>query len=275
MNVARFNFSHGDHAGHFACLERLRSALSMRPGIHVAVMLDTKGPEIRTGFLDKSLNGKLSLAKGQLIEIGTDYDKPCTSAYLACSYKSLPTSVSVGSKILAADGALSLRVTELRVSSVVAEVLNNATFGDRKNMNLPGAIVDLPTLTEKDIDDLQNWGVKHNVDFVAASFVRKPSDLDFIRSVLGEAGQHIKIISKIENQEGLENFDGILSKTDGIMVARGDLGMEIPLEKVFLAQKMMVYKSNIAGKVRRMLNCGTPQSRLGRSKKLIMHSHGK
>jgi pyruvate kinase len=111
-----------------------------------------------------------------------------------------------------------------------------------------GAIIDLPTLTEKDIDDLVSFGVKYNVDFIAASFVRKASDIDFIRQVLGEAGAHIKIISKIENQEGLENYDEILAKTDGIMVARGDLGMEIPLEKVFLAQKMMIHKANIAGR---------------------------
>ena len=127
-------------------------------------------------------------------------------------------------------------------------VINNASFGDKKNMNLPGAIVDLPTLTPKDIDDLQNFGVALGVDFIAASFVRKGEDIDFIRSVLGEKGKNIKIIAKIENQEGLENYDKILEKTDGIMVARGDLGMEIPIEKVFLAQKMMITRANIAGK---------------------------
>ena len=214
----------------------------------MGVMLDTKGPEIRTGVLDASCGGKLKLVKGELLEVGTDYARPCTPQYLACSYKDLPTTVHPGSKILVADGALSLEVVECKSDSIITRVLNNAAFGDKKNMNLPGAVVALPTLTEKDIDDLQNFGVKHGVDFIAASFVRKGSDIDFIRQTLGEKGKNIKIIAKIENQEGLENYDEILRKTDGIMVARGDLGMEIPIEKVFLAQKMMIAKGNIAGK---------------------------
>lgn len=183
-----------------------------------------------------------------MIEVGTDYSRPCTKDYLACSYKSLPTSVKVGGKILVADGAMVLKVLECKESSVIAEVQNNATFGDHKNMNLPGCAVDLPTLTEKDVDDLVNFGVRHGVDFIAASFVRCGADIDNIRAVLGEPGKNIKIIAKIENQQGLENYDEILEKTDGIMVARGDLGMEIPIEKVFLAQKMMIFKANLAGK---------------------------
>lgn len=211
-------------------------------------MLDTKGPEIRTGMVDPAGGDKVKYTKGTIIEVGTDYAKPCTSTHLACSYKSLAKSLSVGSKILVADGALMLKVTEVKEDSVLAEVLNNAAFGNTKNMNLPGAVVDLPTLTEKDIQDLQLFGVEYQVDFIAASFVRKASDIDFIRSVLGERGANIKIIAKIENQEGMENYDAILERTDGIMVARGDLGMEIPIEKVFLAQKMMIRKCNLAGK---------------------------
>jgi pyruvate kinase len=130
----------------------------------------------------------------------------------------------------------------------MAVILNNATIGDRKNMNLPGCIIDLPVLTEKDVDDLKNFALVHDVDFIAASFVRKAADIDTIRSVLGDTGKFIKIIAKIENQEGMQNYDDILSKTDAIMVARGDLGMEIPIEKVFLAQKMMIAKANLHGK---------------------------
>jgi pyruvate kinase len=222
MNVARFNFSHGDHDSHFACLARLKEATTQRPGCDVAVMLDTKGPEIRTGTVDSSLtDGKVIYKRGDTIEVGTDYKKPCTSSYLACSYASLPTSVKVGSKILVADGAMTLKVTEIKSSSVLAEVLNNATFGSKKNMNLPGCVVDLPVLTEKDIDDLINFGVKYQVDFIAASFIRSGDDIDFIRSILGEKGQIIKIISKIENYQGLEKFDEILAKSDGKSLSIG------------------------------------------------------
>jgi len=217
MNVARFNFSHGDHKAHNACLDRLREAVASRPGLQCAVMLDTKGPEIRTGMLDPSCGGKLKLLKGQTIEVGTDYDRLSTPEYLSCSYKSLPKSVSVGNKILVADGSLTLQVTEIKENSVIATVLNNCSMGEKKNMNLPGCVVDLPTLTEKDKDDLINFGVANGVDFIAASFVRKGSDIDNIRKVLGEHGKNIKIIAKIENQEGLENYDEILEKTDGIM----------------------------------------------------------
>lgn len=269
MNIARFNFSHGDHKGHNATLSRLREAIALRPDASVGVMLgqleysltiikqttyqfacivDTKGPEIRTGNVDPALGGKVKFEKGDIIEVGTDYSRPCTKSHLACSYKSLPTSVAVGARILVADGAMVLRVTEIREASVMAEVLNNASFGDHKNMNLPGAIVDLPTLTPKDIDDLVNFGVANQVDFIAASFVRTSEDIDNIRQTLGEGGKNIKIIAKIENQQGLQNFEQILAKTDGIMVARGDLGMEIPIEKVFIAQKMMIHMSNLAGK---------------------------
>lgn len=210
-------------------------------------MLDTKGPEIRTGFFANGAK-TISLAQGQTLEITTDYEFLGDSSKIACSYAALPTSVEPGNTVLIADGSLVVTVTELRETSILVEVMNNATIGERKNMNLPGVVVDLPTVTEKDEDDIINFGLVENVDIIAASFVRKGSDVRTIRELLGEAGSHIKIISKIENQEGLDNFGEILEETDGIMVARGDLGMEIPPEKVFLAQKMMIRECNIAGK---------------------------
>ena len=215
------------------CLKQLRS------DTNALLNVDTKGPEIRSGVLDDSLGGKLILKKGSKIEVGSDF-RPCTPQYLSCSYNALAATVRKGGKILIADGSVTLTVLEVKENSVIAEVMNDAIIGSRKNMNLPGAEVDLPTVTEKDIDDLVNFGLVYGIDAVAASFVRKGADIDLIRSTLGKQGSHIKIIAKIENQEGLDNYDEILEKTDGIMVARGDLGMEIPLEKVFLAQKARV-----------------------------------
>ncbi|CAI5723311.1 unnamed protein product [Peronospora destructor] len=246
MNVARFNFSHGDHASHLACLNRLRGALTKRPNKNVAIMLDTKGPEIRTGFLANK--DKVTIEKDSLIELTTDYEFLGDETKLACSYSQLPESVQVGGSVLVADGLLVLTVTEINDTNIIVRANNTVTIGERKNMNLPGCKVMLPTLTEKDEDDLVNFGLVYGVDYIAASFVRTGQDIVNIRKVLGPRGRGIKIIAKIENQEGLENFDEILAKTDGIMVARGDLGMEIPPEKVFLAQKMMIRKANIAGK---------------------------
>ena len=246
MNVCRLNFSHGDHKRHGQTVGNIKEALKQRPGNHCSIMLDTKGPEIRTG--PKNVNDdKVEYVKDSIITITTDYEVENTSDVLACSYKSLPTSVQVGSKILAADGSLTLEVTELLDAGVKAKCLNTASVGPRKNMNLPGCIVDLPTLTDKDIDDITNFAIP-NCDLIAASFVRKAEDIHNIRKILGEEGKHIKIIAKIENQEGLENYEEIVKAVDGIMVARGDLGMEIPPEKVFLAQKWMVEIANLYGK---------------------------
>jgi pyruvate kinase len=283
MNVARFNFSHGDHAGHGEVLDRLR-AVGRQKKRNVAVLLDTKGPEIRTGFLAASVvNQKLDLVKGDTLVLTTDYHYPGDAHMLACSYPELAHSVAPGQQILVADGSLVLTVLQCDVATnqVTCRVENNATLGERKNMNLPGVIVNLPTFTEKDVDDIVNFGIKNRVDFIAASFVRKASDVTNLRKLLDDnGGEAIKIICKIENQEGLENYNEILQETDAIMVARGDLGMgtsdcvawlvstpcshlptlvyahtppsffhtEIPPAKVFLAQKMMCRQANIAGK---------------------------
>lgn len=242
-------------------------------------MLDTKGPEIRSGFFAEGK--KIELVKGATLILTADYSFKGSAQKLACSYPSLAKSVTPGQQILVADGSVVLTVlsTDVSAGEVACRIENNASIGERKNMNLPGVVVDLPTLTEKDIGDIVNWGIPNNVDFIAASFVRKAADVHKIREILGEKGKGIKIICKIENQEGMENYDEILEVTDGIMVrthlvsdvatahwhgsrrltheftvifctqvARGDLGMEIPPEKVFLAQKMMIRKANIAGK---------------------------
>ncbi|KAF1794482.1 Pyruvate/Phosphoenolpyruvate kinase-like domain [Phytophthora cactorum] len=201
MNVARFNFSHGDHASHLSCLTRLRGALAKRPNKNVAIMLDTKGPEIRTGFLANK--GKVTIQKDSLIELTTDYEFLGDETKIACSYPQLPQSVKVGGSVLIKD------------NGIVCRANNTATLGERKNMNLPGCKVLLPTLTEKDEDDLINFGL---VTALTTSPLRSSA----------------------------RNFDEILAKTDGIMVARGDLGMEIPPETVFLAQKMMIRKANLA-----------------------------
>jgi pyruvate kinase len=242
MNVARLNFSHGNHRSHALMIEKLREAKKQRPGNQCAILLDTKGPEIRTGMLKD--HQKATFVKGQNLEIVTDYSIEGDNNRIACSYPGLPTSVKPGDQILIADGALVCKVKEWFEDSVTVEVMNDATLGEKKNMNLPGVRVDLPTLTEQDEWDIVDFGIKNGIDIIAASFIRKASDVEYIRDVLGVRGKYIKIVSKIENQEGLENFDEIMMASDAIMVARGDLGMEIPTEKVFLAQKYMIEKCN-------------------------------
>lgn len=168
MNVARLNFSHGDHKSHGASLDNLRAALKQRPDKVCAVMLDTKGPEIRTGMLD---GDKATFTKGQTLEITNDFDFKGNSQKIACSYADIHTSVKVGNSILIADGSLTCQVTEILENGVKVEVLNNCTLGNRKNMNLPGVNVDIPVLTEKDEDDIVDFGLKQGIDMVAASFV--------------------------------------------------------------------------------------------------------
>ncbi|CAN1748889.1 Pyruvate kinase, cytosolic isozyme [Linum perenne] len=167
------------------------------------------------------------------------------------SYKKLPLDVKPGNTILCSDGTISLNVLSCdpKAGTVRCRCQNSAMLGERKNVNLPGVVVDLPTLTEKDKEDILQWGVPNGIDMIALSFVRKGSDLVNVRKVLGpHHAKQIKLMSKVENQEGVINFDEILRETDAFMVARGDLGMEIPVEKIFLAQKMMIYKCNLVGK---------------------------
>jgi len=246
MDVCRLNFSHADHEAHGAMVQQIRQAAALRPDRHVAILLDTKGPEIRTGFFKNG--GTVDLKAGNTLKLVTDYSFKGDATCIAVTYRRLPTSVKPGNTILCADGSLALEVHSCGEDHVMTRVMNDCQLGERKTCILPGVRVDFPVLQERDKDDLVNFGIPHGVDFVAASFVQSGADVRFIRDVLGEMGQHIKIISKIENKGGLQNFDEILAESDGIMVARGNLGMEIPLEKVVLAQKMMIEKCNAAGK---------------------------
>jgi pyruvate kinase len=254
MNIARFNFSHGSHEAHFEVLERYRKVVEAKKST-AACLLDTKGPEIRTAMLKDHQNIKLEKNQDIFVEaVGDQYTefegyKNDTETRIGLSYAKLCQSVKVGGRILIADGSIVIVVKEMVSDTVLkGTVLNSKELGERKNCNLPGVQVEIPVLTEKDIDDLQNFCCKHKMDYVAASFVQSGADVDFIRKTLDDAGgQNVKIISKIENEAGLENIDDIIAKSDGIMVARGDLGMEIPSEKVALAQKMIITKCNIAG----------------------------
>lgn len=226
--------------GHRACLLLLPLVSSFFP------RLFDRGPEIRTG---KLVGGKeIELEAGQQLTLTSDYTHVGTCEMIAQSYSKLSTSVKEGSEVLIDDGLVALIVERVDGDHVICRVKNGGLLGETKGVNLPGAVVELPALTEKDKGDL-TFGCAQKVDLVAASFIRKASDVIQIREHLtANGGSAIKIISKIENQEGLQNFDDILAVSDGIMVARGDLGVEIPIEKVAIAQKMMISKCNVAGK---------------------------
>ncbi|TGG94226.1 pyruvate kinase PykF [Natronospirillum operosum] len=244
MDVMRLNFSHGDFDEHGARIQVARE-VAAETGRNIAILLDTKGPEIRTMEVT---GGAVNLKTGQSFTLTTDQTVVGDSTRVAVTYEHLNRDLKPGNIVLLDDGLLELRVTEIKGGDVVCEVLNNGELGNKKGVNLPGVSVSLPALSDKDRRDLV-FGCEQDVDFVAASFIRKASDVEEIRAHLrANGGDNIRIISKIENQEGIDNFDEILEASDGIMVARGDLGVEIPVENVIFAQKMMIRKCNLVRK---------------------------
>jgi pyruvate kinase len=246
MNVMRLNFSHGDYEEHGRRIENLRSVVA-KTGHQAAILLDTKGPEIRTIKLEGGKDA--ALVAGQSFVFTTDTTVIGNNERVAVTYAGFASDLSVGDTVLVDDGLIGMKVTAISATEVTCTVLNNGDLGENKGVNLPGVSIQLPALAEKDKRDLI-FGCEQGVDFVAASFIRKRSDVDEIREHLKKhGGENIQIISKIENQEGLNNFDEILEASDGIMVARGDLGVEIPVEEVIFAQKMMIEKCNRARKV--------------------------
>ena len=243
MDIARMNFSHGSHEEHKKRLDQFKE-IREEIGRPVALLLDTKGPEIRTGnFKD----GIVTLVEGKdFILVNEDIigdDTKCT-----ITYKELYKDVDVGSKILVNDGLVELEVAKIKDKDIFCKVLNGGTIGDHKGINVPGAEINLPSMTEQDIEDIK-FGIKNDFDIIAASFVRKASDVSEIRKILERNnGSDILVVSKIENREGIKNFDEILKVSDGIMVARGDLGVEIPVEEVPIVQKNIIEKCYRNGK---------------------------
>lgn len=244
MDVARMNFSHGDHPSHLATLniiKKVREELNLP----VAALLDTKGPEIR---VRQFKDGKIELKKGQTFTL-TTRDVEGTDEIVSITYQDLVKDVEIGGRILIDDGLIELAIMNLTETDIVCRVMNNGFVSNNKGVNVPNCQLSMPYISQKDYDDIV-FAVENDYDFIAASFVRTAQDVLDIRKVLDDHGcQSIKIISKIENMQGVQNIDEIIRVSDGIMVARGDMGVEIPFEDVPVLQKMIIQKVYEAGKV--------------------------
>ena len=243
MNVARFNFSHQDHAAHkmrYDMVVRLREELNLP----VATLLDTKGPEIRLGMIE---NDRVLLHKDDIFTLVTEpILGNCQRASI--SYQELPRDIHVGTTILIDDGLIEMKVEHFDDREIVCRVMNDGYIANNKGLNVPGIHLSMPYISEKDRSDIL-FGIEMGFDFIAASFTRSAEDIQAIRAILHDKGaDQIRIIAKIENLEGIDNLDAIIHVSDGIMVARGDMGVEIPLEEVPILQKMMIKKVYGSGK---------------------------
>ncbi len=240
MDIARFNFSHGTHEEH---KERMELLTSVRDELNlpIAMLLDTKGPEIRTGLLNEGKN--IHLQTGQTFALTTE-DMVGDVSKVSISYKGLTDDVNVGTRILIDDGLIELEVKSVTKSEVICRVINGGELGERKGVNVPGVSVRLPSITEKDREDIL-FGIEQGVDFIAASFVRNADAIREIKKMIKEKNApYIPIIAKIENEEGIQHIDEILEVADGVMVARGDLGVEIPVQEIPHLQKWLIQKCN-------------------------------
>jgi pyruvate kinase len=243
MNIARLNFSHGTSAEHKVNFDLIKE-ISGKTGAHIGLLLDTKGPEIRTGKFNAE---EIYLVEGQDFTL-TSRDIVGDASIVSMSYKELSTCVKIGDRILIDDGLIELVVTAISGEDVQCIVVNSGIVKNNKGINLPGIKTNLPAISEKDYADIL-FGIENDIDYIAASFIRTAYNIDEIRRILKENnGSHIKIIAKIENMEGVDNIDEIIEAADAIMIARGDLGVEIPMEEVPLTQKKIIKKCNFAGK---------------------------
>lgn len=243
MNVARFNFSHGDHEEHRIKLERARQA-AKELGFPLATMQDTKGPEIRLRDFE---GGKVYLETGAMFRLTTE-EILGTADRASITYKNLKNDVEIGKSILIDDGLIELAIRGIEDTDIVCEVVNGGYVSNHKGINVPGAILSMPYISDVDRDDII-FGVKMGYDYLAASFVRCADDVLAVKELIKEHGGRMRIISKIENMQGIDNLDEILKVSDGIMVARGDMGVEIPLEEVPVLQKKMIKKALQLGKI--------------------------
>ena len=242
INVARLNFSHGTHEEHGLRIGVLKEEAA-KAGKHLGILLDTKGPEIRTGMVPES---GITLANGAEFILDTKAALG-SSERVGITYPELWHDVVPGTHILIDDGQLDLEVVSVRKEEILTRVCHGGVLKSQKGVNVPGVSIKLPGVTEKDIEDIR-FGVTQGIDFIAASFTRKASDILAVRQIVEEMGATVHIIAKIESQEGINNLDSILEVADGLMVARGDLGVEVPVEDVPVYQKEMIQKCNLLGK---------------------------
>jgi pyruvate kinase len=242
MNMARLNLSHGGHPEHQARLDRVREA-AKEAGVPVAILVDLQGPKIR---LARFKAGPHDLARGDIFTITTD-EVEGTKERVGTTYKGLPGDCKPGDRILIDDGKVTVEVVEVKGNDVVTKVIEPGAVSNNKGINLPGVAVSVPALSEKDMDDLR-WGLMAGADFIALSFVRSADDIVDVHRIMDEVGIRIPVIAKIEKPQAVENLQGIVDAFDGIMVARGDLGVELPIEEVPLVQKHCIELAREAAK---------------------------